>query len=79
MSLTKRLMEQQATDAVMPDKHLQSAQRDVRFVLRSMASIENINEIDFEIFSQWTAALSHAALDLELAMLPETEDEPVYC
>ena len=79
MSLTKRWIEQQATDAAKPDKHLQSAQRDVRFVLRSMAAIENINEIDFETFARWTAALSDAALDLELAITPETEDEPVYC
>lgn len=79
MSLTKRFMEQRTADAATPDKHLQSAQRDVRFVLRSMAAIENISEIDFETFAQWTAALSDAAFDMELAMTPETEDEPVYC
>jgi hypothetical protein len=79
MSLTKRLIEQQDTDAKMPDKHLQSAQRDVRFVLRGMAAIENISEIDFETFARWTEALSDAAFDLELAMTPETEDESVYC
>ena len=79
MSLTKRWIEQQATDAAKPDKHLQSAQRDVRFVLRSMAAIENISEIDFETCAQWTAALKDAVLDIELAMTPDTEDEPVYC
>ena len=79
MSLTKRWMEQQGTDAATPDKHLLSAQRDVRFVLRSMAAVENINEMEFETFAQWLAALNDAALDLELAMTPETEDEPVYC
>jgi len=79
VSLTKRLMEQQATDAATLNKHLQSAQRDVRFVLCGMAAIENINEIDFETFARWTAALSDAAFDIELAMTPETEDEPVYC
>jgi hypothetical protein len=72
-------MEQQATHAATPNKHLQSAQRDVRFVLRNMAAIENINEIDFETFARWTAALSDAAFDIELAMTPETEDEAVYC
>lgn len=79
MSLTKRFMEQQAADAAIPDKHLQSAQRDVRFVLRGMAAIENISEIDFEMFARWTSALSDAAFDIKLAMTPETEDEPVYC
>ena len=79
MSLTKREIGQQATDAAIPDRHLQSAQRDVRFVLSGMAAIENTSEIDFETFARWTAALSDAAFDLELAMTPETEDEPVYC
>jgi hypothetical protein len=72
-------MEQQATDAAIPDEHLRSAQRDVRFVLRGMTAIENVNEIDFETFARWTAALSDAVFDLELAMTPETADEPVYC
>ncbi len=74
MSLTKRWMEQQGTDAATPDKHLQSAQRDVRFVLHKLAAIKNINEIDFDALTQTrkgsrVAALNHLILKIHPARL----------
>jgi hypothetical protein len=77
LSLTIRRVEQQA-ECEAANENIETARLRVCSVLRSMMEIENIGEIDFETLAQWTATLRKAAHYIELAMLPETESEPLY-